>query len=498
VNSVATHHASSRCSAPGRRTVVGTSTRLAAAGVALALVAAGCGAKGESSGGDEPTDDTTVTTASTGGGAEMFGTMESPCGEGDAKVNPDEAGKGADKLYIGAASDKGASIRQGLLGEMYDAGMAFAKWCNAQGGIQGLQIEVVDLDGKLFEVNKAMVTACKDVFAMVGGGNALDAQQFSGKPESDFHLCKLIDIPGFANMPEKADSNGYVAPIPNRTSPRSVTFWQEFAESHPEEIKKSVIVYSDAVKYNKAQIASTLKVVPGWEVIDEINYPAAGNIDFKLVSQRIKSSGAEVVNLVGEPTAAAGLVRAFNEDGIDPWMLMETNFYSPELLEVGDLTEKLVVRTVAHPFEEADKWPGTKAYLDMMKAYQEDDPNARIAALGVQSTSAWLLFATAAKKCGSEGDKVITRDCVLKEAGSITEWTGGGMHAQTNPAENLPSECIAELTVKGDQWARLEPELGADNDNGEGFICREDGVQELPDLAKEYEGDGKIDPSRGS
>lgn len=428
----------------------------------------------------------------------MFGTLESPCGAGDATVKADEAGKGEDKLYIGAASDKGAQIRPGLLGEMYDAGMAFAKWCNAQGGIQGLQIEVVDLDGKLFEVNKAMVTACKDVFAMVGGGNALDAQQFSGKPESDFHLCKLIDIPGFANMPEKADSNGYVAPVPNRTSPRSVTFWQEFGEAHPAEIKKSVIVYSDAVKYNKDQIASTLKVVPGWEVVDEINYPAAGNIDFKLVSQRVKASGAEVVNLVGEPNAAVQLVKAFAEDGIDPWMLMETNFYSPELLEVTDLSDKLVVRTVAHPFEEADKWPGIQAYMDMMASYQEDAPKAKIAALGVQSTSAWLLFATAANKCGSEGDKVISRECVLKEAGSISEWTGGGMHAETNPAENLPSNCVAELTPKDGKWTRLAPELGADNDNGDGFICRDDGVAELPDLAAEYEGTGKIDPSRDS
>ncbi len=485
-----------RTTRPSIRNSNGKVIRTFATAVAVALIAAGCGAKGD----EKATDSDGGSSATTAAEAtsSKFGTLDSPCGPGDATIKPEDAGKGTDKLYVGASSDKGSQIRPGLLGEMFDAGMAFAKWCNAQGGIAGLPIEVVDLDGKLFEVTQAMVTACTDTFAMVGGGNALDGQQFSGKPESDFHACKLIDIPGFANQPEKADSNGYVAPIPNRTSPRSVTFWQEFADAHPEEIKKSVLVYSDAVNYNKDQIVSTLKAVPGWEIVDEINYPAAGNVDFKLVSQRVKQSGAEVINLVGEPQNGVQMVKALNEDGLDPWILMETNFYTDDLLAVSDMTEKLVVRTVAHPFEEADQFPGTKAYVDMMTAYQEDEPKAKIASLGVQSTSAWLLFATAVKACGTEGDKVISRECVLAEAKSVTSWTGGGMHAETNPSENMPSPCIMMLGVKDGEWVRLSPEIGSPEDDGEGFVCREDGVKELPDMAAKYAGKGKIDPSRDS
>lgn len=37
-----------------------------------------------------------------------------------------------------------------------------------------------------------------------------------------------------------------------------------------------MLVYSDAVNYNKDQIVSTLKAVPGWEIVDEINYPGHG------------------------------------------------------------------------------------------------------------------------------------------------------------------------------------------------------------------------------
>ncbi len=53
---------------------------------------------------------------------------------------------------------------------MYDAAVAFAQWCNEQGGIAGLPIEVIDGDAKLFEVPAAMERICDQAFAMVGGG----------------------------------------------------------------------------------------------------------------------------------------------------------------------------------------------------------------------------------------------------------------------------------------------------------------------------------------
>ena len=120
----------------------------------VALIAAGCGAKGDEKAIDSDGESSATTAAE--GTSSKFGTLDSPCGPGDATIKPEDAGKGTDKLYVGASSDKGSQIRPGLLGEMFDAGMAFAKWCNAQGGIAGLPIEVVDLDGKLFEVTQAI------------------------------------------------------------------------------------------------------------------------------------------------------------------------------------------------------------------------------------------------------------------------------------------------------------------------------------------------------
>ena len=176
------------------------STHIRHVGVALlaamALVLGACGA----SGGDETGSDkegSTTTAAGSSTGSE-WGTLPSPCGKGSFKVAEGEGGTGTDKLYIGVPNDRGAAIRPGLNKELWDASVAFTDWCNAQGGIGGLQIEPVDLDGKLFEVEAAMAKACHSVFGFVGGAFTQDDLSFTGKEGSDFHKCGLIDVPAFA------------------------------------------------------------------------------------------------------------------------------------------------------------------------------------------------------------------------------------------------------------------------------------------------------------
>ena len=102
--------------------------------VALALVAGACGASGDTEG--QGDDEGTTTTAAAGNAA--FGDMEEPlCGEGDFSVEPDEAGGSPDVLRIGVAGDRSSDIRPGLNKDMWDSSVAFAAWCNEQGGIGG-------------------------------------------------------------------------------------------------------------------------------------------------------------------------------------------------------------------------------------------------------------------------------------------------------------------------------------------------------------------------
>ena len=149
--------------------------RLAVLVTVLMLVAAACGAEGADEAAENKTSDDPVETdePSTSGDS-TFGEMASPCGPGDATIAAEDAGLGTDKIYVGVGTDRASTIRPGLMQELWDASTGFVDWCNSQGGISGLEVEMVDIDGKVLEVENAMATACTDTFAMVGGAYAQD------------------------------------------------------------------------------------------------------------------------------------------------------------------------------------------------------------------------------------------------------------------------------------------------------------------------------------
>ena len=64
------------------------------------------------------------------------------------------------------------------------------------------------------------------------------------------------------------------------------------------------------------------------------------------------------------------------------------------------------------------------------------------------------------KACGSE----LTSTCVMEKLAEITSWTGGGLHAETNPASNKPPDCGLVLKLTGTTYERFYPE-------GDGYDC---------------------------
>jgi len=466
----------------------------------VAVVAVGATACGANGGSDAQAGDASTTSTAAGAtGATAatatadFGTAKKPCGTGSDTVKAGEQGRGADKLYIGVGNDRRSQIRPGLNKELWDASTAFADWCNAQGGIGGLKIEPVDLESSIFEVEKAMTTACTDVFAMVGGGLVQDNLEFSGKDASDFHKCKLVDLPAFAVSPEKSDSNGQVQPVPNPGTSVSNTWMRDYQKLYPEEAKKVAIAYGDlpSLTVTKEKYEAALKDV-GMDVVGTFPYPATGLTDWTPLAQKVIESGATTLMWVGEAGFVANLLSKLREQGWKGRALLETNMYDPLLFSLGDqVPEGSVVRMTTHPIEEATDWPGTQKYLDELQTV----PDARIGPLGIQGTSAWLLFATAANACASRNKGVLDRTCILQEAAKVSDWTGGGLHAPADPAkvaEAKAQECGMLLMVKGGKFERLYPKVGGAGDDGDGFHCPSNGTTPVPANA----GKGKVDPSR--
>ncbi len=463
--------------------------------IAVAVVASACGASG--GGKEEGEGSTTSTTASFATNAAATGTygdLKDVCGPGEDKVKDGEGGGSTSQLNIGVATDRSSSIRPGLNKEMWDASVAFSDWCNDQGGIGGMKINLVELKGALLEVESAMSAACNGVFAMVGGGFAQDNLEFSGKDGSDFHKCKLIDIPGYAVSPEKSDSNGQVQPVPNPATSVATTWMQDFQQLNPKLGEKAAIAYAQlpALEVVKEKYEAGAKAV-GMDVVGTYPFPATGQTDWTPMAQQIIGSGATTLMFVGEAGFGANLIATLKQQGWTGKALLETNMYDPLLFSVGkDAVEGTVLRQTTHPIEEADRWPAIQQYLDTLKKYV---PDAKTGPLGIQATSAWLLFATAANACAKANDGVVDRTCVLQQADKVSDWTGGGLHSKVDPASGATataSSCGMLMVVKDGKFTRLYPKIGGKDDDGDGFHCPADGVAKVPANA----GKGKVDPSR--
>jgi len=101
-----------------------------------------------------------------------------------------------------------------------------------------------------------------------------------------------------------------------------------------------------------------------------------------------------------------------------------------------------------------------------------------------------LLFAKGMNDCAKASGGEVSRECVLEALSKVESWDGGGLHAATNPAKRLPSECAVLLTVKNGELVRAQPELGGKDDNGEGYFC-----SKIATVSGDF-GRGKVDPSR--
>ncbi|MFM7125529.1 MAG: ABC transporter substrate-binding protein [Actinomycetota bacterium] len=468
-------------------------------GIVALAAAAGCSnredssstSSGDSTAPETPSTEAPDTTDAPSG--TLFGDLPSPCGPATEAGVPTIADgqNGGPTLKLGAASDHGYEAVPGLTIEMLDAARAFAEWCNEQGGVRGLPIEIVDLDGKLFNVPPAIEQACSEVFAMVGGGWVFDDQMYPR-----FHECGMVSFAGYTVTAAAAMANGKVQPIPNPANDKPATWLIWAKNNYPEQIKKVAIFYGDflTTKSVADQLAATMDAVGGFGEPTMISYNPAGEANWAPFAQKLKSENITAMSFVGEPGNLILLYKAMREVGYVPELVLnDANFYSADMVAPGnaEATEGFKVRTMYAPFEEAADFPAMTDYLDMMATY---NPEGRIAGLGLQTTSAMLLFVTAANACLDANGNVLERECVLAQGKQISSWTGGGLHAETNPSANVPPPCTIIMEVRNGTWTRLFPEIGSADDNGNGWHCDPAGVVQITgDFGDVTSG---VDPSR--
>jgi len=249
-------------------------------------------------------------------------------------------------------------------------------------------------------------------------------------------------------------------------------------------------VYSDILTAQvvEQQYREAAAILGGVTVVDQVPYSSVGETSWLPIAQRLKNSGVRAISLVGVPEVLPQLTKALQELGYKLDLIMvDAGFYADVLVNNGgDSVEGVVVRTGFSLFEEADRVLAVQDYLDMMKTYR---PDGKVAGLGMQGTSAFLLFATAAKNCIVSNAGVLSRSCIMEEISKVDQWTGGGLHAQSSPGTNTSSPCYQMITIKDGQFTRLYPPLNpTDTDRAliptatiteDGWACDESTLIEL-------------------
>ena len=454
-----------------------TFRRLLALLAVLGLIAAGCsGDRGEDESGGVSSDATDTTDTAAGGGAGDFGDLQGVCGPNAgggavADAGPEEIqGVTADSITLGTVSDPGFEGRPGLNIELHDAATAFAEWCNAAGGINGKEIVVNLRDAAISEYQPVMEQACQEDFAIVGSG----AVQDNFWP-SVGAACDLIDIAGFSVTPEKAGVSGQdpietrsVQPVPNPLNEFPVGAASILNEDFPGAGDRVGILNADldTLVTQAARVKEAYESI-GFTVVHEATYNILGEANWAPFAAAIEEAGVTFLTFVGEGENLALLQQALDEIGSDVEVtLQDANFYDQGYIEAaGAAAESTFLRNAFWPFEEADQNPATQQYIEHVEAV-----DGKVALLGAQAWSAWLLFAQAARDCDLEDN--LTRTCVLEQAASVTEWTGGGLHATTNPGQNEGPDCTLVLQVQGDAFVRYAPE-------GEDYACDPSYVAQL-------------------
>jgi hypothetical protein len=435
----------------------------------ITVVAAGCGRSGSSS--------STATTSKPGSTAAPaaagdFGTLKGVCGPGDAKGATD-VGVSDTSIDVSTISDPGFTGAPGLNQEIFDAADAFVAWCNGAGGILGRKLNMVKRDAALTQVAAKMVEACsRPDFMLVGNGEALDATGVQQRLS-----CKLPEIAGYdvsaaaGTAPLSIDP----LPVPNHESNLSGAF-RVLAEYDPAAIKHYGLINSNqqSVRDSGNRDRAAAEHL-GYVTVNYQEMPPTVD-NYRPYVENAKGAGVEVLGFQGAPATFSAFLKAASDVGWFPkWVVLNSNNYDPSLVSLagtaldqiqtkggpdGKGGGALLVTSAVFPFELASQNPATQLYINNLNQYVH---GAKPKSLGINSTSAWLLFAESAKACGSN----LTRDCVMSHAAATTNWTGGGLHVPEKPsnATGVISQCFTLFKASSTGFA-IDTAVLKPNTNG--------------------------------
>jgi len=321
------------------------------------------------------------------------------------------------------------------------------QWCNEQGGINGRQLKGDFYDAAITNIAPAIQSACKNDFMLVGSGWASDEAVEQARVS-----CSLPAVPAYTVGPDYANGPMMYEPLPNPVDYQPASGLFQMAKLFPDTKPAFGIMSTNlpAIQATVAKVAAAAKAA-GFTVLNcgvTMNY--TGEPNYTPFAQKFKECGAKIIYLPTPGAEVNGLLTAMNQIGQHPVYIMQTNGYTDAFAQwnTAGYGNNVYVQSAFEPLENANSVPAVQDYENIVKAV-----NGKTATLGMQAASAFLLWAQAAKDCGS----TLTRQCMINNLSKVDSWTAGGLNSPTDPAQNMPASCGLLLKLDGTKWVQAYP-----------------------------------------
>ena len=203
--------------------------------------------------------------------------------------------------------------------------------------------------------------------------------------------------------------------------------------------------------YKRQRFTGAAKAA-GWTMTDCVQvHPISGVTDWRPYLQQLKDCNVGAVFTTNNGENLRNMLDAAKQMDYDPLWFASPSIYT-EGTAAANVTgsgDNVFFPTWFVPIDDTREGSANATYVKLVT-----DAGGDVSYGGQVSASAFLLWATAADKCGNE----LTRACVMDNMKAIRSWTAGGLSAEVDPGGNQGSACQLVMRLQGAAWGQFVPD----------------------------------------
>ena len=386
------------------------------------------------------------------------------------KPTDSDIGVSSSEIRIAVIADVDNPFAPGLFQGSVDAVNGAAKTINQQGGIGGRKVVVDFIDSKLNpnESRNAVITACQNDLAMVGGaslfltsvddeinckdkaGNNIGLPDIGGIVTGIPQQCSPVSFP--ANPPQiLCDTKGQ--------SPQTYQGQQGAAKYFLKKVNKDLkgpnILPNDTKDaFRGDKVQALVNIQAGIKQTQEVTHSGKDpQSAYTSVVQQMKSDGS---NFAFDGLAYANMIEFQQEAALQgvtgvTYQCTTACYDAKYIKDGGSSSEGTYLWTSFLPFEEASTNPAMKTMVKNVGA-------TKVTGLGLYSYVAGMAFQQVMKDVvAKQGVNGVTRQNLLDSLKKLTSFDAGGIIGSVDIANKKTSPCFVLIQVKNGKFVRVSP-----------------------------------------